>query len=164
MEKFDEVVTLWDATDSNPNESTRIEFDRNEERGDWQISLENGPFSGYPTISLDRKRLEDLYSVLEQELYPERFQKPSFSNRVLRLKAGNFQFGCAGRHVGNGKDCSTIPHHHHDEFCDPPTPSELNAAGVDPLVFRQGYFQQRFDAVKAYQDTRTTKRTSPDVD
>lgn len=144
MEKFDGVVTLWAATDSNPNDNTRIEFDRNEDQGNWQISLEDGPFSGFPTINLDRKRLEDLHNALEKELYPERFmEKTTPTNRIKRLMAGDYSFGCSGRHVGSGApDCPHTPHHHHDEFCNPPTLVELYDAGVDPLVFREGYFRK----------------------
>ena len=57
--------------------------------------------------------------------------------RVRRLKSGNWQFGHAGRHRGNGtKDCPVTEHHHHDEFCYPPTRFELQQAGIDPKEFK----------------------------
>lgn len=31
----------------------------------FQLSLDNGPFSGYPTINLDRKNLKDLHDAIE---------------------------------------------------------------------------------------------------
>ncbi len=40
------------------------------------------------------------------------------------------QFGCDGRHQGNGSpDCPRVLHHHHDMFCRPPTPYEWALAG-----------------------------------
>ena len=56
--------------------------------------------------------------------------------RVKRLKSGNWQFGHEGRHHGNGTpDCPLDLHHHHDEFCYPPTQFELRQAGIDPESF-----------------------------
>jgi hypothetical protein len=56
---------------------------------------------------------------------------------VEKLKRGDWQFGHAGRHHGNGSpDCPRELHHHHDEFCAWPTVEELKAAGIDPNEFR----------------------------
>jgi hypothetical protein len=56
---------------------------------------------------------------------------------VARLRSGDWSFGHAGRHHGNGfGDCPRTLHHHHDEFCSLPTREELLAAGVDPNEFR----------------------------
>jgi hypothetical protein len=51
--------------------------------------------------------------------------------RIERIKAEPFpQFGCAGRHKGNGApDCPLDLHHHHDWFCNLPTPWEWHLAG-----------------------------------
>lgn len=56
---------------------------------------------------------------------------------VAALKAGDYQFGHAGKHSGSGaKDCPRERHHHHDEFCQMPTLAELRAAGIDPKDFK----------------------------
>lgn len=56
---------------------------------------------------------------------------------VERLKMGDWSFGHAGRHHGNGSPgCPRELHHHHDEFCTTPTDAELRAAGIDPHDFR----------------------------
>lgn len=57
--------------------------------------------------------------------------------RIERLKQGDWQFGHAGRHHGNGSpDCPSELHHHHDAFCKIPTPLELLEAGIDPNEFK----------------------------
>lgn len=59
-------------------------------------------------------------------------------NVVARLKQGDHSFGHAGRHHGVGTpECPRELHHHHDEFCIPPTISELVLAGIDPNTFEQ---------------------------
>ena len=59
------------------------------------------------------------------------------TRRVARLRMGDWSFGHAGRHHGNGaEDCPRELHHHHDEFCLLPTVSELREAGIDPSEFR----------------------------
>lgn len=63
----------------------------------------------------------------------ERNTNPSVVNR---LKAGDWSFGCDGRHVGRGFNCPREPHHHHDEFCRYPTRAELVAAGINPKEFK----------------------------
>lgn len=56
---------------------------------------------------------------------------------VRRLQSGDYQFGHGGSHHGNGSpDCPRFRHHHHDEFCQLPTPAELRAAGIDLADFR----------------------------
>ena len=56
---------------------------------------------------------------------------------VERLRSGDWSFGHAGRHQGNGSpDCPRTLHHHHDEFCHLPTKAELITAGIDPKVFK----------------------------
>ncbi len=56
---------------------------------------------------------------------------------VDRLLMGDYQFGHAGRHHGNGtKDCPRNLHHHHDEFCMMPNNEELKLAGIDPDTFK----------------------------
>lgn len=51
--------------------------------------------------------------------------------RETALRNGRTQWGCAGRHSGPGSpDCPVDLHHHHDLFCQPPTPQECRAAGV----------------------------------
>lgn len=58
-------------------------------------------------------------------------------NVVARLKSGDWQFGHAGVHRGTGApDCPRALHHHHDEFCQMPTFSELMEAGINPLDFK----------------------------
>lgn len=61
-----------------------------------------------------------------------------FERRAERIhKSG--QFGCDGRHKGSGSpDCPRRLHHHHDMFCDIPSPAELMLAGVDPDTFTPG--------------------------
>lgn len=51
--------------------------------------------------------------------------------RLRRIQAEPFpQFGHAGLHHGTGApDCPRGLHHHHDWFCEPPTPAEWAAAG-----------------------------------
>jgi hypothetical protein len=57
--------------------------------------------------------------------------------RIERLKSGNYQFGHGGLHNGNGSvNCPRRLHHHCDEFCDYPGPTELIEAGLDPKTFR----------------------------
>jgi hypothetical protein len=57
--------------------------------------------------------------------------------RIERLKMGDWQFGCAGRHNGIGTDdCPRTLHHHHDDFCPPPTLNELKEAGINPKDFQ----------------------------
>jgi hypothetical protein len=54
--------------------------------------------------------------------------------RVERLRHDN-QFGCHGRHHGNGgPDCPRQLHHHHDIFCIPPSQSEWSEAGREGPV------------------------------
>jgi hypothetical protein len=56
---------------------------------------------------------------------------------VQRLQMGDWSFGHAGRHHGNGsEDCPRWLHHHHDEFCSRPTVLELMAAGINPNEFK----------------------------
>jgi len=56
---------------------------------------------------------------------------------VRRLKMGDWSFGCAGTHHGNGApDCPRESHHHHDEFCHTPSLPELFAAGINPNDFK----------------------------
>lgn len=56
---------------------------------------------------------------------------------VKKLKSGDWQFGCAGKHRGSGsEDCPRHPHHHHDEFCNRPTVHELNSAGINSRDFK----------------------------
>lgn len=56
---------------------------------------------------------------------------------VKRLRMGDYSFGHAGRHHGNGSPgCPIELHHHHDEFCRLPTRNEVIAAGLDPKEFR----------------------------
>lgn len=51
--------------------------------------------------------------------------------RIDALKRGRDQWGHGGRHRGNGApDCPRTLHHHHDEFCMLPLPSECALAGV----------------------------------
>lgn len=56
--------------------------------------------------------------------------------RFRRILAEPYpQFGHAGRHHGNGSpDCPRHLHHHHDEFCKPPTPMEWHLAGREGEV------------------------------
>ena len=51
--------------------------------------------------------------------------------RIKRIQAEEFpQFGHDGMHHGNGgPDCPRVRHHHHDWFCEPPTPMEWAMAG-----------------------------------
>jgi len=57
--------------------------------------------------------------------------------RVTRLKNGDWSFGHAGTHEGNGtEDCPAEPHHHHDIFCADPTFYELHLAGIDHKKFK----------------------------
>jgi hypothetical protein len=59
------------------------------------------------------------------------------TTRIEKLKRGDWQFGCAGRHNGIGSDdCPRTLHHHHDEFCSPPTLTELKEAGINPDDFQ----------------------------
>ena len=59
------------------------------------------------------------------------------TSRIGRLKSGNYQFGHGSKHKGGGsKACPRSKHHHHDNFCDLPTPEELLEAGLDPIVFK----------------------------
>jgi hypothetical protein len=52
-------------------------------------------------------------------------------NRVDALRLGRTQWGCNGRHHGNGSpDCPRELHHHHDMFCEPPSKDECAEAGV----------------------------------
>lgn len=55
--------------------------------------------------------------------------------RIERLRHDT-QFGHAGRHHGTGApDCPRELHHHHDWFCQQPTPYEWAAAGrTGPIV------------------------------
>ena len=69
------VTNLYSNSGADPEEGTILDVDRLEDEGLWQISLEDGPFSGYPAIKLDRKHLKTLYEVLQQELFPELFSK-----------------------------------------------------------------------------------------
>jgi hypothetical protein len=58
--------------------------------------------------------------------------------RMKRLISGNWQFGHAGEHRGNGTDgCPQDLHHHHDIFCKRPTFKELWEAGIKPAEFRE---------------------------
>ncbi len=52
--------------------------------------------------------------------------------RIEQLKAGRKQWGHGGTHKGRGPkgECPPHEHHHHDDFCALPTPSELEEAGV----------------------------------
>lgn len=55
---------------------------------------------------------------------------------VEKLKRGDWQFGHAGRHIGDGtEECPRTYHHHHDAFCLLPSLQELMAAGIDPKKF-----------------------------
>jgi hypothetical protein len=57
--------------------------------------------------------------------------------RIRRLLAGDYSFGCDGTHRGYGsQECPRQPHHHHDDFCNPPTNSELIQAGIDLNEFK----------------------------
>lgn len=57
--------------------------------------------------------------------------------RVIRLRTGNWQFGCSGKHRGNGSvECPFELHHHHDDCCKLPSTAELMAAGINPHEFR----------------------------
>lgn len=53
--------------------------------------------------------------------------------RIRRIQAEPYpQFGHEGTHRGSGSpDCPRERHHHHDEFCSPPTLSEWREAGRD---------------------------------
>lgn len=57
---------------------------------------------------------------------------------VARLKSGDWSFGHAGRHYGNGTEgCPReTEHHHHDEFCSRPTLLELRMAEINPNDFK----------------------------
>jgi hypothetical protein len=61
---------------------------------------------------------------------------PEKNPRMLRLLAGNYQFGHAGMHRGNGSEnCPVTTHHHCDEFCKQPTFKELWEARIKPAEF-----------------------------
>jgi hypothetical protein len=56
---------------------------------------------------------------------------PESAPRIEALRRGRLQWGHGGFHHGNGApDCPRGLHHHHDEFCDLPTPMEVRKAGV----------------------------------
>jgi hypothetical protein len=56
--------------------------------------------------------------------------------RVERLRGGDWSFGHAGTHHGDGgPGCPRNHHHHCDEFCRLPSREELQAAGIDPAKF-----------------------------
>lgn len=60
-----------------------------------------------------------------------------FNPRIEKLRRGDWQFGHVGEHHGIGsEDCPRYLHHHHDEFCDLPTETELWIAGIDPKDFK----------------------------
>jgi hypothetical protein len=55
----------------------------------------------------------------------------SHMSRIEALKQGRTDWGCQGRHHGNGTpECPRELHHHHDDFCRRPTAQEMTAAGV----------------------------------
>jgi hypothetical protein len=59
-------MIIWEAEDL---EGVTAELDSREGRC-WFFSLVEGPFSGYPSIRLDRKQLKDLAQAIEMELNP----------------------------------------------------------------------------------------------
>lgn len=80
--------------------------------------------------------LDEILFVEEPIEYLERLH-PLIRTVVERLKRGDWSFGHAGQHIGIGTSwCPSRPHHHHDEFCWPPTILELQAAGIDPKTFQ----------------------------
>ena len=55
------------------------------------------------------------------------FSKKDLEDRLERLRTGG-QFGCTGRHWGNGDpECPKRIHHHHDIFCLLPLDEEIRS-------------------------------------
>lgn len=55
---MDEII--WEAKDSDGVSSDLVEIDKTH----WQLSMLEGPFSGYPTINLNRKQMKDLFHAI----------------------------------------------------------------------------------------------------
>lgn len=64
---FDSAELIWQGKDED---GVSCEFDRVESKGSrqWQLSMVEGPFSGYPTINLTREDIAKLYEVIGEEL------------------------------------------------------------------------------------------------
>lgn len=81
-----------------------------------------------------------LESIIERE-EPHEFDEldAELVRRVDALRRGRTEWGCDGQHRGHytsnqiaagAPNCPTYLHHHHDEFCREPSPTELRLAGV----------------------------------
>jgi len=67
-----EFKELWSATDEDKIQITldKILTDEKDvhEEDFYQINLDHGPFSGYPTVDVTKSQLKDLLQVLIEEL------------------------------------------------------------------------------------------------
>lgn len=71
------MTELWKAEDSTdngyledpefPSSKTECSFGRNPD-GSYYLSMENGPFSGYPSMRPDKKSLSELYRAIGEVL------------------------------------------------------------------------------------------------
>jgi len=94
----------------------------------------------YPEV----KKLGPLWELVGEVVRdePHTFEEidAELQRRVEALQRGRTDWGCAGRHSGpytakqieaGAPNCPQWMHHHHDEFCRPPSPGELRLAGVE---------------------------------
>lgn len=58
------VTTIWKAQDQD---GVQAELDHLPDKGHYQLSLENGPFSGHPVIDLTTEDLQRLHATLGAE-------------------------------------------------------------------------------------------------
>lgn len=58
------MTTIWQAKDGTDNTEAILEQTAN----GYQLTLEDGPFSGYPTINLTREDMFKLYAALVNHL------------------------------------------------------------------------------------------------
>jgi hypothetical protein len=57
-------VSVWDRRDSEGNECELHKVAEDE----WQLSMSEGRWSGYPYITLHRKDLKDLFDAIGNEI------------------------------------------------------------------------------------------------
>lgn len=99
-----EFVELWSAEDEDEQENTKASLDKILGEDYYQLSLENGPFSGYPTINLTIEATKKLYEALRREFVDEKHPEICGSQTDGLIKNGWMNHVCVCIKAGHRGD------------------------------------------------------------